>query len=159
VSKYFPRCAAIPRRIAGTRSMPGRNSAYSMNERGPIAPIKAVDWALDSCTARRRGNRVGDVGAERRAGHRQLIRPALPPDVLRQRDDRDERRFGQLDHRSRDVAAIPSTIEESQYLAEEIVTRCHEDRRSYVYLNLQLADDSPDLHSMWPCQIATHEEP
>ena len=51
-----------------------------------------------------------------------------------------------MDHRSRDVAAIPSTIEEGQYLAEELVTRCHEERRSYVYLNLQLADDSPGLY-------------
>ena len=50
-----------------------------------------------------------------------------------------------MDHRSRDVAAIPSTIEEGQYLAEEFVTRCSEERRSYVYLNLQLADDSPGL--------------
>jgi hypothetical protein len=50
-----------------------------------------------------------------------------------------------LDHRERDVAAIPSTIEEGQHLAEEFITRCHQDRQSYVYLNLQLADDSPGL--------------
>ena len=50
-----------------------------------------------------------------------------------------------MDRRSRDVAAIPSTIEEAQYLAEELVTRCHDERRSYVYLNLQLSDDSPGL--------------
>ena len=50
-----------------------------------------------------------------------------------------------MDHRSKDVAAIPSRIEEGQYLAEELVTRCHDERRSYVYLNLQLADDSPGL--------------
>ena len=51
----------------------------------------------------------------------------------------------QMDHRSRDVAAIPSTIEEGQYLAEELVTRCHDERRSYAYLNLQPNDDSPGL--------------
>ena len=51
----------------------------------------------------------------------------------------------QLDHRERDVAAIPSAIEEGQYLAEEVIARCHQDRESYVYLNLQLADDIPGL--------------
>ena len=51
----------------------------------------------------------------------------------------------QLDHQERDVAAIPSAIEEGQYLAEEFITRCHQNRQSYVYLNLQLADDSPGL--------------
>jgi hypothetical protein len=50
-----------------------------------------------------------------------------------------------IDHRPRDAAAIPSTIAEGQYLAETAITRCHEERRSSVYLNLQLDDDSPGL--------------
>ncbi|ORV54710.1 hypothetical protein AWC03_17565 [Mycobacterium europaeum] len=47
-----------------------------------------------------------------------------------------------IEGRPRDVATIPSTIDEGQHLAEEFVTQCHTDRRSYVYLNLQLAEDN-----------------
>ena len=50
-----------------------------------------------------------------------------------------------MDHRPRDVAEIPSTIEEGQYLAEQFITRCHEERRSYVYLNLHQAENGPGL--------------
>ena len=45
----------------------------------------------------------------------------------------------------RDVSAIPSLIDEGQRLAEEFVTQCHKDRLSYVYLNLQLAEDDSRL--------------
>lgn len=47
--------------------------------------------------------------------------------------------------RPQDVGALPSTIDEGQHLAEEFVTQCHKDRRSYVYLNLQLAEDNSRL--------------
>lgn len=50
-----------------------------------------------------------------------------------------------IEGRPRDVAAIRSTIDEGQHLAEEFVTQCHTDRRSYVYLNLQLAEDNSGL--------------
>ncbi|EFG77973.1 hypothetical protein HMPREF0591_2102 [Mycobacterium parascrofulaceum ATCC BAA-614] len=50
-----------------------------------------------------------------------------------------------IEGRPQDVAALPSTIDEGQHLAEQFVTQCHEDRRSYVYLNLQLAEDNSRL--------------
>jgi hypothetical protein len=51
----------------------------------------------------------------------------------------------QVDHRPRDVTAIPAYRAEGHELADQLIARCHYDRRSSVYLNLDLDDDSPGL--------------
>lgn len=42
-------------------------------------------------------------------------------------------------------SAFASALAEGQVLAEELVTRCHAERRPSVYLNLDLNDDAPAL--------------
>lgn len=49
------------------------------------------------------------------------------------------------DHRPRDVAAIPRYRTEGHHVANRLISRCHEERRSSVYLNLDLDDDAPGL--------------
>lgn len=49
------------------------------------------------------------------------------------------------DGAERDVALVPRTLAEGHYLADRLMTRCHEERRSYVYLNIELDDGSPAL--------------
>lgn len=49
------------------------------------------------------------------------------------------------DQRSREVTAIPSYRDEGHYLADRLIERCHRERRSSVYLNLDLDDDTPGL--------------
>jgi len=51
----------------------------------------------------------------------------------------------QVDHRPRDITAIPSYRAEGHEMADELIARCHRDRRSSVYLNLDLDDDAPGL--------------
>lgn len=48
-----------------------------------------------------------------------------------------------LDHRPRDVDAIPLYREEGHYVANQLIARCHHERRSSVYLNVDLDDDNP----------------
>jgi len=43
------------------------------------------------------------------------------------------------------IAAIPTVLAEGQYLAEQLVRRCHQDRRSYAYLNMEFDDGKPGL--------------
>lgn len=40
----------------------------------------------------------------------------------------------------KDIAAMPSYIGEGNRVADEVTRRCHQDRRSYVYLNLELTN-------------------
>ena len=49
------------------------------------------------------------------------------------------------DHRPRDVTAIPLYREEGHDVADRLIARCHDERRSSVYLNLDLDDDTPGL--------------
>ncbi|WP_207567828.1 hypothetical protein [Mycolicibacterium elephantis] len=49
------------------------------------------------------------------------------------------------DHRPRDVAAIPRYRTEGHHVANRLIARCHQERRSSVYLNLDLDDDAPGL--------------
>jgi hypothetical protein len=50
-----------------------------------------------------------------------------------------------VDHQPRDITAIPSYRAEGHEVADLLITRCHQDRRSSVYLNLDLAGDTPGL--------------
>jgi hypothetical protein len=50
-----------------------------------------------------------------------------------------------LDGKPRDITAIPSYRAEGHEMADQLIARCHTDRRSSVYLNLDLDDDSPGL--------------
>lgn len=49
------------------------------------------------------------------------------------------------EQRPRDVTAIQQYREEGHELANHLITRCHHERRSSVYLNLDLDDDTPGL--------------
>ena len=49
------------------------------------------------------------------------------------------------DHRPRDVTMIPLYREEGHDVADGLIARCHQERRSSVYLNLDLDDDTPGL--------------
>lgn len=51
----------------------------------------------------------------------------------------------QVDQRPRDVTAIQRYREEGHEMADQLITRCHQERRSSVYLNLDLDDDTPPL--------------
>jgi hypothetical protein len=51
----------------------------------------------------------------------------------------------QLDHRPSDVAAIPYYRAEGHEMADQWIARCHQERRSSAYLNLDLDDDTPGL--------------
>ena len=51
----------------------------------------------------------------------------------------------QVDHRPRDITAIPQYRDEGHERADELIARCHRERRSSVYLNLDVDDDSPAL--------------
>lgn len=42
--------------------------------------------------------------------------------------------------KDKDIAAMPPYIGEGNRVADEVIRRCHQDRRSYVYLNLELMD-------------------
>jgi hypothetical protein len=50
-----------------------------------------------------------------------------------------------IDHRSKDVTAIPFYRAEGHAMADELIARCHQERRSSVYLNVDLDDDTPGL--------------
>lgn len=56
----------------------------------------------------------------------------------------------QADDRRRDVTAIPRYRNEGHHVADLLITRCHQERRSSVYLNLDLDDDSLGL----PLEVA-----
>jgi hypothetical protein len=71
----------------------------------------------------------------------------------------------QLDHRPRDVTAIPLYRGEGHKVADELIARCHREHRSSVYLNLDLDDDTPALsldvalsHSNTPGTIAVFRD-
>ncbi|MGV0715898.1 hypothetical protein ABQE93_10875 [Mycolicibacterium sp. XJ662] len=49
------------------------------------------------------------------------------------------------DHRPRDIAAIPRYRTEGHHVADRLIARCHKQRLSSVYLNLDLDDDAPGL--------------
>ena len=51
-----------------------------------------------------------------------------------------------VDHRRRVVTAIPFYRAQGHEMADELIARCHRDRRSSVYLNLDLDDDTPGLY-------------
>jgi hypothetical protein len=51
----------------------------------------------------------------------------------------------QVDHRPKDVTAIPVYRAEGHEVADVLIARCHRDRRSSVYLNLDVDDDTPGL--------------
>lgn len=52
----------------------------------------------------------------------------------------------QLDDHPRDVTAIPSYRAEGHDMADQLIARCHQERRSSVYLNMDLDDDTPGLY-------------
>lgn len=43
------------------------------------------------------------------------------------------------------VSALRTALAEGHYLAEQLVLRCHRERRSYVYLNIEFDDGTPGL--------------
>lgn len=51
----------------------------------------------------------------------------------------------QADHQPRAVSAIPRYRAEGQHLADQLILRCHRERRPSVYLNMDLDDDAPAL--------------
>jgi hypothetical protein len=51
----------------------------------------------------------------------------------------------QLDHQPRDASAIPRYRAEGHDVADRLIQRCHQERRSSVYLNMDLDDDAPAL--------------
>ncbi len=51
----------------------------------------------------------------------------------------------EIDHRPADVNALPLYRAEGHHLADRLIERCHRERLSSVYLNLDLADDAPGL--------------
>ena len=51
----------------------------------------------------------------------------------------------QIDNRPRDVRAIQLYRNEGHDVADRLIARCHQERRSSVYLNLDLDDDAPGL--------------
>jgi hypothetical protein len=53
--------------------------------------------------------------------------------------------MAEIDHLSKDVAAIPRYRAEGHAMADQLITRCHQERRSSVYLNRDLDDDTPAL--------------
>ena len=48
-----------------------------------------------------------------------------------------------IDNRPRDIAAIPQYRDEGHRVADMLITECHQNRRSSVYLNLDLDDGTP----------------
>lgn len=49
------------------------------------------------------------------------------------------------DHQRSAVAALPRYRDEGHFVANQLVERCHLERRHSVYLNLDLDDDTPAL--------------
>lgn len=48
-----------------------------------------------------------------------------------------------IDNRPRDITAIPQYRDEGHRVADMLITECHQNRRSSVYLNLDLDDGTP----------------
>lgn len=63
----------------------------------------------------------------------------------------------QQDGRTPDVNLIADYRQEGHDVADRLVAQCHEERRSSVYLNVDLDDDEPALW-MWPCRRAIRPE-
>lgn len=42
--------------------------------------------------------------------------------------------------KTKDIGAMPPYLGEGNQLADEVIRRCHQDRRSYLYLNLELME-------------------
>ena len=50
-----------------------------------------------------------------------------------------------VDHRAKDVTAIQLYRDHGHHVADRVIERCHRERLSSVYLNMDLDDDSPAL--------------
>jgi hypothetical protein len=53
--------------------------------------------------------------------------------------------MAKIDNQPQDVTAIPRYRVEGHALADNLISRCHEEHWSSVYLNLELDDDTPGL--------------